>query len=133
MSRELFVAEPVKTYNALPSIVVDCSLLAAILFNEPSRVEALELLTGKSLHAPNLIDHEIISVAVKKSEAKAGTLVAKGLEGFREDEDRKHNVPFRQIVKIRVALFQTFGWRAGSGWVVVQADTYKLTSCFLSR
>ena len=48
-------------------------------------------------------------------------------------EDRKHNVPFRQIVKIRVALFQTFGWRAGSGWVVVQADTYKLTSCFLSR
>ena len=48
-------------------------------------------------------------------------------------EDRKHNVPFRQIVKIRVALFQTFGWRAGSSWVVVQADTYKLTSCFLSR
>ena len=84
MSRELFVAEPVKTYNALPSIVVDCSLLAAILFNEPSRVEALELLTGKSLHAPNLIDHEIISVAVKKSEAKAGTLVEKGLEGFRK-------------------------------------------------
>ena len=48
-------------------------------------------------------------------------------------EDRKHNVPFRQIVKLRMALFQTFGWRAGSGWVVVQADTYKLTSCFLSR
>ena len=48
-------------------------------------------------------------------------------------EDRKHNVPFRQIVKIRMALFQTFGWRAGSSWVVVQADTYKLTSCFLSR
>ena len=47
-------------------------------------------------------------------------------------EDRKHNVPFRQIVKIRIALFQTFGWRAGSSWVVVQADTYKLTSCFLS-
>ena len=48
-------------------------------------------------------------------------------------EDRKHNVPFRQIVKLRMALFQTFGWRAGSSWVVVQADTYKLTSCFLSR
>ena len=27
-------------------------------------------------------------------------------------EDRKHNVPFRQIVKLRMALFQTFGWRA---------------------
>ena len=50
-----------------------------------------------------------------------------------DTEDRKHNVPFRQIVKIRIALFQTFGWCAGSSWVVVQADTYKLTSCFLSR
>jgi hypothetical protein len=30
MSRELFVAEPVKTYHTLPPIVVDCSLLAAI-------------------------------------------------------------------------------------------------------
>ena len=30
-------------------------------------------------------------------------------------------MPFRQIVKLRMALFQTFGWRAGSGWVVVQA------------
>ena len=42
-------------------------------------------------------------------------------------------MPFRQIVKLRMALFQTFGWRAGSGWVVVQAGTYRLTSCFLSR
>ena len=50
MSRELFVGKPVKTYNSLPVIVVDCSLLAAILFNEPSSGEALEALTGKSLH-----------------------------------------------------------------------------------
>jgi len=41
-------------------------------------------------------------------------------------------VPFRQIVKLRMALLQMFGWRAGSGWVVAQADTYRLTRCFLS-
>ena len=29
-----------------------------------------------------------------------------------------------------MSLFQTFGWRAGSGWVVVQAGTYRLTSVF---
>ena len=75
MSRELFVAEPVKTYHTLPPIVVDCSLLAAILFNEPSQGEALKLLSGKSLHAPNLIDHEIISVAVKKSGARTRDLI----------------------------------------------------------
>ena len=92
MSRELFVAEPVKTYNTLPPIVVDCSLLAAILFNEPSQGEALKLLSGKSLHAPNLIDHEIISVAVKKSEAKAGAVVQKGLDGFRKLRLTRHSI-----------------------------------------
>ncbi len=71
MSRELFVAEPVRIYTGLPPVVVDCSVLGAILFNEPSASEALTLLSGKSLHAPNLIDHEIISVAVTKSEANA--------------------------------------------------------------
>lgn len=92
MSRELFVAEPVKTYHTLPPIVVDCSLLAAILFNEPSQEEALKLLSGKSLHAPNLIDHEIISVAVKKSEAKAGVVVTRGLDGFRKLRLARHNI-----------------------------------------
>ncbi len=84
MSRELFVSEPRQTYNKLPPMVVDCSLLAAILFNEPSRDEALAVLSGKSLHAPNLIDHEILSVAVKKTEANAGEVVVKGLDSFRK-------------------------------------------------
>ena len=78
MTRELFVAEPQKTYNKLPPIVVDCSLLAAILFNEPSRDEALDVLSGKSLHVPNLIDHEIISVAVKKTQANDVDTAARG-------------------------------------------------------
>ena len=92
MSRELFVAEPVKTYNDLSPIVVDCSLLAAILFNEPSRGEALEVLSGKSLHAPNLIDHEIISVAVKKAEAKAGATITRGLDSFRKLRLARHSI-----------------------------------------
>ncbi|MDA1076269.1 MAG: type II toxin-antitoxin system VapC family toxin [Proteobacteria bacterium] len=92
MSRELFVAEPVETYNTLPPIVVDCSVLAAILFNEPSQAEALKLLSGKSLYAPNLIDHEIISVAVKKSEAKARDLVRRGLDGFRKLRLARHSI-----------------------------------------
>lgn len=92
MSRELFIAEPAKTYNTLPPIVVDCSLLAAILFNEPTRGEALKLLSGKSLHAPSLIDHEITSVAVKKSEAEARDLVRIGLAGFRKLRLARHRI-----------------------------------------
>lgn len=82
MSRQLYVADPAEHYNTYPPIVVDCSLLAAILFNEPSHAEALRLISGRSLHAPNLIDNEMISVAVKKSQANPSEAVAKGLAGF---------------------------------------------------
>jgi predicted nucleic acid-binding protein len=92
VSRELFVAQPLKTYNSLPPIVVDCSLLAAILFNEPSRDEAVQVLSGKSLHAPNLIDHEIISVAVKKTEAKADEVVTRGLNSFSKLRLVRHGI-----------------------------------------
>lgn len=104
MSRQLFVAEPVTTYNSLPPIVVDCSLLAAILFNEPSQNEALKLLSGKSLHAPNLIDHEIISVAVKKTEAKAARVVTRGLDSFRKLRLARHHID--QQAQFELALSQ---------------------------
>ena len=62
----LYVAEPPATYLARPALVVDCSVLAAVLFEEASRDEALARLSGRTLHAPTLIDHEIASVALKK-------------------------------------------------------------------
>jgi len=49
-----------------PPLVVDCSVLSASLFEEEARDKALSLLSGKTLHAPYLLDHEIISVALKK-------------------------------------------------------------------
>ena len=64
--RTLYVAEPPVAYRVRPAIVVDCSVLAAVLFEEPARDQALARLTGRSLHAPTLIDHEIASVALKK-------------------------------------------------------------------
>lgn len=104
MSRELFVAEPRNTYNTLPPIVVDCSLLAAILFNEPSQGKALELLSGRSLHAPNLIDHEIISVAVTKSQAKAGDVVRNGLDGFRKLRLARHSIDSQAQFELALSL-----------------------------
>lgn len=92
MSRQLFVAEPATTYNKRPPIVVDCSVLAAILFNEPARDEALALLSGKALHAPNLIDHELISVAVRKSDAKAYVIATTGLSAFRKLRLTRHTI-----------------------------------------
>jgi predicted nucleic acid-binding protein len=60
------VAEPPAAYRLRPPMVVDCSAIAAILFDEPTRDAALARLAGHALHAPNLLDHEIVSVALKK-------------------------------------------------------------------
>ena len=62
----LHVAEPPPAYRLRPPMVVDCSAIVAILFDEPARDAALARLAGHTLHAPNLLDHEIVSVALKK-------------------------------------------------------------------
>ena len=65
-ARSVLVAEPPPAYLSRPPLVVDCSVLSALLFEEPARDEALRSLSGKTLHAPSLLDHEIVSVALKK-------------------------------------------------------------------
>ena len=62
----VYVAEPPAAYLGRPPLVVDCSVLSAVLFEEDSRDEALRIMTGKTLHAPLLLDTEIASVALKK-------------------------------------------------------------------
>ena len=46
--------------------VADASVLAALLFDEPRRVEAEALLTGADLVEPTLLPYELASVARKK-------------------------------------------------------------------
>jgi predicted nucleic acid-binding protein len=65
-SAALFVAEPPAQYLVLPPLVVDCSVLSSAIFEEESRDVALDLLKGKALHAPYLLEHELVSVAFKK-------------------------------------------------------------------
>ena len=64
--RVIYVAEPPARYLARPPIVVDSSMICAILFDEPERDEARQRLTGRELFAPTVLDHEVINVAVKK-------------------------------------------------------------------
>ena len=64
--RRLFVAEPAPRYLARPPIVVDSSLVCAVLFDEPEREQAQERLSRKQLFAPTLLNHEVVNVALKK-------------------------------------------------------------------
>ncbi|HEX5046861.1 MAG TPA: type II toxin-antitoxin system VapC family toxin [Gammaproteobacteria bacterium] len=63
----LIVAEPRGRYFTRAPLVVDCSVLAAVLFDEPNRDVAVKVLTGKDLFAPDVLADELVSVAVKKA------------------------------------------------------------------
>lgn len=65
-ARSFHLAEPSAAYLKRPPVVVDSSAICAVLFDEPGREEAVASMAGKSLYAPYLLDHEFISVALKK-------------------------------------------------------------------
>ena len=79
----LYVAEPPAQYIARPAVVVDCSALAGMLFEEPWQTQAREKIYGRTLHAPFLLEMEITSVALKKHKQGLDEVVAEGLASFK--------------------------------------------------
>lgn len=82
-ARKLYVAEPPAAYLVRPPIVVDCSAICGILFDEPWRGEAMSRIAGKTLFAPYLLDHEVVSVTLKKHRQRwSRESIAAALEGY---------------------------------------------------
>ncbi|MGE0800114.1 MAG: type II toxin-antitoxin system VapC family toxin [Lautropia sp.] len=67
MTAELVFAEPPSTYDRRPLLVVDASVLAAVLFQEATASAAQALIHGRALHAPALLDFELANVASSKA------------------------------------------------------------------
>ena len=82
----LIVAEASGRYAARAPLVADCSVLAAVLFDEPNRDVAMQALAGKDLFAPELIADELVSVAIKKSRHGLDDVVRQALVDFTELE-----------------------------------------------
>jgi predicted nucleic acid-binding protein len=82
----LIVAEVRGRYTIRPPLVVDCSVVAAVLFDEPNRDVAVNALAGKELFAPELLADEFVSVAVKKSPHVSEAIVRQALADFAELE-----------------------------------------------
>lgn len=81
-SYPLLIAEPAGQYVRYPPLVIDCSVLATVLFDEPDREAALLALAGKELFAPDLLDHELVSVALKKSSLGMEKAARQALQDF---------------------------------------------------
>ena len=81
--RRVYVAEPSAQYRVQPPLVVDSSMICALLFDEPERHDAEERLAGRRLYAPRLLDHEVAHVAVKKSRrGMRSTVVERALADY---------------------------------------------------
>ena len=80
--RTFYVAEPPAQYLARPPVVVDCSALAGMLFEEPWHALAAEKIHGRTLNAPFLLQVEITSVALKKHKQGLETLAVSGLARY---------------------------------------------------
>jgi predicted nucleic acid-binding protein len=80
----LQVAEPPASYLVRPRAVVDASVLAAFIFQEPEAAEAEAQMRPYALAAPSLLSTEIANVAASKLRrqlAPAADLRAR-LDGF---------------------------------------------------
>ena len=98
----LHVAEPKSAYLQRPPLVTDASLIAAALFGEKGRGEAVALLRGRTLHAPHLLDYEIASVGLKKlrRESISHEVVAAALQAYARLPIERHAVDAETIVMI---------------------------------
>jgi len=66
----------------MPDKVVDASVLAAIVFDEPRADEASSLISGVALYAPDLLPYELCNLARNKSlrEPSRARAIAEALE-----------------------------------------------------
>ena len=88
----LYLAEPPAAYLFKPSLVVDCSVLAGFLFQEPWKEQAEAQMAGRSLQAPYLLSQEICSVALKKYRKGAQQAAHEGLAQWQDLVVELHNI-----------------------------------------
>ena len=97
--RQLLLAEPPAVWLVRPPVVVDCSALAAWLFQEPEMDQAAALLSGKTLHAPSLLPYEIANVARKKVKSGANAEhIMVLLDDFAAHQIEWHAAPPRPVL-----------------------------------
>jgi predicted nucleic acid-binding protein len=119
-AKSFYVAEPPAPFSTRPPMVVDCSALSAILFNEPARDEALARLVGRSLHAPNLLDHDFVSVALDKRRGNdPAEAIARVLRDYAASDIELHPVdPIGQYEL--AARYELTAYSAAYLWVAAE-------------
>ena len=94
------LAEPPPRYRVRPPLVVDCSVVAALLFDEAQRDAAEAAMSDSALFAPALLDAEMVSVAVKKAAAGRRDLAVQGLVDYAAMDIDRHPVDVQSQLEL---------------------------------
>lgn len=115
----LHVAEPPAHYLVLPPLVVDCSVLAGLLFQEEWERQAGDAIEARTLHAPHLLATEITSVALKKHKQGMADIAADGLTAFAQIEIALHEIPPAPVLELAVC-YQLSAYDASYLWLAAE-------------
>lgn len=118
-SRPLYVAEPPAQYLIYPPLVVDSSILAGVLFQEDWRKEALQIMQGRSLKAPQLLAVEIASIALKKHRHGGIDIARDGLSLFAEMDIALFNAPTIEVFDL-AQRYQLSAYDAAYLWLAAE-------------
>jgi len=120
-ARVLYIAEPPAAYLGRPPLVVDCSLISGLVFNEHWQVLAAERIVNRALHAPFLLQAELASVAVKKSRQAQQQIAQDGMVLFQSMDISLH--PIRALEVVSLALrYQLSGYDAAYLWLATELN-----------
>lgn len=119
-STRLIVAEPPSAYRVQPPLVIDASVIGAVLFGEPARDQALAWMQGKQLFAPQLLDYEIANVAVKKLRKGLGAGSAEAaLRSYEEVDIQLLDTDASELVRL-AERYQLSAYDAAYLWLAVE-------------
>lgn len=90
----VFVAEPSGRWFRQAPAVVDCSLMATVVWNEPDAARVTAWMAGKDLHAPAILVYEMANVARNKVRSGMSVEAARlGLLAFEGHRITLHDCP----------------------------------------
>jgi predicted nucleic acid-binding protein len=118
-TRTLYMAEPPAQYLTRPPVVVDCSALAGILFEEPWQAQATEKIHGCTLNAPFLLELEITSVALKKYKQGFHTLVTSALAQYEALDVALHDIQLTEVLALALR-YQLSAYDAAYLWLAAE-------------
>ena len=117
--RALYVAEPPMAFLERCPLVVDCSTLSGLMYQEHWQAEAAQRISDRALHAPHLLDSEMASVATKKHRQGFAQIADDGLAQYLAMDIELHSIKAQDVVLLALR-YQLSAYDAAYLWLAAE-------------